>query len=93
MKLGKIGKINQASNAKLKKMFTNIGITSCENCGSTYNLGFAHRHKRVWYRGKPELLSSFNQVILLCNFPCHDGIEYDRDATEAMFMRLRGEED
>lgn len=54
-------------------------------------LSFAHRHKRVWYRSCPELLSDFNQVLLLC-IPCHEEIEYSTEKTESIFMLKRGEE-
>jgi len=55
-------------------------------------LGFAHRHKRRWYKGKdPSLLDDFNQTVLACQ-PCHEKIEYDKELTQEMFMRLRGEE-
>lgn len=89
--LGKIGKINIKANRKLKKLFENKNIIRCEVCGSTYMLSFAHRHKRLWYRSCPDLLSSFNQVLLLC-IPCHEKIEYDREATESLFMQKRGKE-
>lgn len=90
-KLGKIGKINKASNEKLKELFIENDITSCEICGLTYGLTFAHRHKRVWYRSRPELLSDANQVLLLC-LECHQKIEYNKKLTEETFIRLRGEE-
>lgn len=91
-KVGKIGKININSNRKLKKLFEEKNIVRCEVCGSTYMLSFAHRHKRVWYRSCPDLLSSFNQVLLLC-IPCHEKIEYDTEATKELFLKKRGKED
>ena len=89
--IGKIGRININANKILKKMFWNKDITRCENCSSTYILTFAHRHKRHWYRKWPELLSSFNQVLLLCH-RCHNEIEYDKEKTSEIFLVLRGDE-
>jgi hypothetical protein len=34
------------------------------------------------------LLYDFNQVLLLC-LRCHEKIEYNRDATEWLFIKLR----
>lgn len=87
--IGKIGKINIDANRKLKELFADKGITRCELCGSDNYLSFAHRHKRIWYRGYPELLSDFNQVLLLC-VPCHEKMEYNKDLTSKIFAGLRG---
>lgn len=52
----------------------------------------AHRHKRRWYYGKPEeLLWDVGQWLPSCQ-ACHHQIEYDKELTEQVFMRLRGEE-
>ena len=88
-RMGKIGKRNVNANRKLKDLFVSKGITQCEMCGSTFALSFAHRHKRIWYREFPELLSDFNQVLLLC-VPCHEKIEYNKELTSNLFERLRG---
>lgn len=90
-KIGKIGKRNIQANKTLKETFIEKGITRCEKCGSTFVLTFAHRHKRIWYRSKPELLSDFNQVLLLC-IHCHTSIEYHKDLSDAVFLEHRGEE-
>lgn len=80
---------------KLKKIYKDKGITSCElrmgGCTGGYNLSFAHRHKRRYYTDT-NLLGSFNQTILAC-INCHDKIEFKPKATEAYFRILRGEYD
>ncbi len=90
-KIGKIGKINQKANREIAKLWMSKGISSCENCGSTYILQNAHRHKRMWYRSQVELLWKLEQVLRLCNM-CHSQIEYKREESEKMFLRIRGEE-
>ena len=91
--MGKITEANTKANRKLKKMFYDKGITSCElrlsGCMGGYFLSYAHRHKRLWYRGQLELLSDYNQVLLACQ-SCHDKIEDNKDLTESEFKRLRG---
>ena len=81
---------------KLVVLYKSKRITKCEvgfeGCWKNNALGFAHRHKRSFYLDCPELLGSFEQTILACN-PCHDRIEYDRDLTEKVFLKLRGEEE
>jgi hypothetical protein len=83
---------------ELKKEFEEKGITSCElglvGCKRDNFLSFAHRHKRAWYYDKDErrLLGSFEQVLLLCIYPCHDTLEKDSKLTEEIFIKLRGEE-
>lgn len=91
LKIGKIGKINILANRYIKSMFLSLGICFCEVCGTDYMLTFAHRHKRVWYRSCPELLHHITHVLLLCA-KCHAAIEYDKDGTEKLFMKLRGAE-
>jgi hypothetical protein len=95
MKKGKWTKLWEKERAKLKKEFEEKGICYCElgfdDCFRNNFLGFAHRHKRIFYRSSPELLGDFNQVILACQ-NCHDIIEKDRIKTEEEFLKLRGEE-
>jgi hypothetical protein len=90
--IGKIGKINLKANKILKDKFTELGIGYCEiqlpGCMGTFGLSFAHRHKRMWYRSQPELLSSIDQVVLSCA-SCHQKIEQDAKLTEEVFERLR----
>jgi len=47
-------------NERLKKLYSLKGITRCEICGSEFILSFHHKHKRRWYKTKPELLHSFD---------------------------------
>ena len=90
-RIGKIGKINTEANKKLKEIFTEKKIYNCELCHSPFFCSFHHRHKRLFYRSCPELLSDFNQVVLLCA-KCHDEAERDKEHTKDIFMKLRGEE-
>ena len=53
-----------------------------------FALSPAHKHKRIWYYGKEELLSSTKEVILACP-NCHDLIENDKELTKETFKRLR----
>ena len=93
-KIGKQGKINQKANQNLKEVYKDrayrceIGLEGC--LGSMY-LGVAHRHKRVWYYSQPDLLSSLEQTVLACT-NCHNRIENNKELTEEVFLRLRGEE-
>lgn len=79
-------------DAKLKDVFQEKGIMSCElrlrGCTGNLFLTPAHRHKRIWYKGNPELLWDYSQVILSC-LNCHNVIEYNRELTEEMFNKLR----
>jgi len=81
--------------SKLKKIYEEKGVTTCElrlpGCLNYMYLGFAHRHKRRWYKLKPELLDDYNQTVLAC-VKCHERIEYDKELTATQFRRLRGEE-
>lgn len=80
------------NNNILREIFLDKDILSCElmldGCLGTAFTAFAHRHKRVWYKRKPELLVDFNQVILACQ-NCHDKIEHNKELTEEMFNKLR----
>lgn len=99
--IGKIGKINAKANKKLKKLWIKKDIRYCEvgevlfnligfeNCHPDFLIQNAHRHKRVDYRAKPEMLYSINQVVRACQY-CHDRIENDRQLTEKVFEILRG---
>lgn len=92
---GKGAKRNAESNRKLKEIYLEKCLTTCEirldGCAYNNFLSFAHRHKRNWYLSHPELLSSFNQTLLAC-VPCHQKIEYDKELTESIFKDRRGEE-
>jgi hypothetical protein len=91
-KIGKYGKINIKANRKLKILYSKLDLPPCEikrsRCWNECQ-GFVHRHKRGWYKGKEELLSSLNQTLKGCN-QCHSEIEYDKKETERLFLKLRG---
>jgi hypothetical protein len=82
-KIGKIGKINIEANKRLKWIYTDYGITTCElrfpGCQGNYMLSFAHKEKRENYRKRPEDLSNFKETLLAC-IHCH-GILDDRSKT------------
>jgi ribosomal protein L28 len=96
---------NQSANKQLDKLYTEKGINYCElhvsrqclktektSYGEKLQLTYVHRHKRDWYKGKPaELLYSYGQTLRGC-LPCHMEIEYDKNKTEQLFLRLRGPE-
>lgn len=79
---------------KLKLIFQQKGIIHCEikliGCWGNNALGFAHKHKRIWYFKKEnrKLLGSFEEVLLACN-PCHQKIESDYKLTDFYFKKLR----
>jgi hypothetical protein len=84
-------KINAFYLKEGKKVLQAHGITRSEIRGSENYLSIAHRHKKRWYYGREWLLADFRQIILI-TIEEHQGIEYDRKATEELFMRLRGPE-
>jgi hypothetical protein len=90
-KLGKVGKRNLEANRKLKMLFADKGITRCELCQSSFILSWHHRHKRMWYRSCPEMLSDFSQAILVCARH-HDMLEKDKNYSQEVFESLRGKE-
>lgn len=73
---------------KLKEIYEEKGITSCElrfgGCWRTNALSFAHRYKR----GDARCEHTFEGTILAC-VPCHQKIEYDSKLSEEMFNKLR----
>jgi hypothetical protein len=79
---------------KLIQEYKDKEIYSCElrlsGCNNLFTT-FAHRHKRREYRGT-NLLWTFNQTILACQ-NCHTKIEYNRNLSDEMFNKLRGEDD
>lgn len=86
--MGPISKRNIDASKKIAKMFRDKDIRYCEVCGTNQFLTNSHRHKRIWYRNTPELLYDYNQVLRLC-LSCHDKIEYNKDACEWLFIKLR----
>lgn len=88
--------INIEANQKLKKIYSERGITSCEiqeaNCQGNWGLSFHHRHKRVWYYDKSDsLLSDFHQTLLCC-IVCHAQLEHNKELHDYYFMMLRAGE-
>jgi hypothetical protein len=90
-RIGKIGKRNIDANKIIKQRFQEEGIEHCElkleGC-MDWPLQIVHRHKRVYYRDKPELLYAREETALGCQ-SCHDKIEDDRELTEEIFKRIR----
>jgi len=82
-------------NDSLKRKFEDLNITSCElkfkGCLNGLYLTPAHRHKRVDYKKRPEMLWNINQVIVACQ-NCHKTIESNKELTELLFTKLRGED-
>lgn len=91
-RIGKQGKVNLRANQKLKKIYQEKGINSCEikldGCLGNMFCGFAHRKKRQEYYKTPELLSDFNETLLAC-VKCHQKIEGNRKLTEEIFNARR----
>jgi len=90
-RVGKQGKINIEANQKLREIYEEKGITECEirlpDCLIRWALGFAHRHKRNWYKTHIGL-DSFVETVMACT-SCHNQIEHNEDLTERVFKRLR----
>lgn len=86
--IGKVGKINLEANKILKEKFLEYGITRCEVSGRNWALSFAHKRKRIDYRGCPEKLSDINEVLLL-TIPIHNLIENNWELTRKLFKCLR----
>ena len=86
--MGRRMAMTQKANNLLKKKFESMNVTRCEVCGNGEWLTFMHRQKRRHYLNA-EALSDIKEVILAC-MSCHQRLEYDREATEAVFRRLRG---
>jgi len=91
-RIGRIGKINIKANKILKQKYTERGTKSCEirlpGCMPNFALSFAHKHKRLWYYSRPELLSSIKETLIACP-NCHDEIEDNKKLTEEVFKKLR----
>jgi len=102
-KVGKVGKANIEARNLIAKKAEAMKLTHCELgpvllqmyginiCLYNYALAPAHRHKRAWYKGDVEKLADIKQWVAGCQC-CHDAIEHNKEMTEAVFMRLRGEE-
>jgi hypothetical protein len=100
--VGKIGKLNKRANKRLALAWIEHDIHFCEVCPILHEMGLlewkclqacsnAHRHGRVWYRSKPELLGDISQVVRAC-MKAHEFIDNNTEVREQVFIRLRGEE-
>ncbi len=73
-KSGRQTKANRASNARLKKRFTAMGIESCElgyeNCTKDNFLSWAHGRKRRHLQG-----DELDTLVILSCLNCHTRIE------------------
>jgi hypothetical protein len=88
-KVGKIGKANLKANKIIREQEKpQYCELSFPDCTRGLFLTIAHRHKRVWYKGDPELLADKNQWIVAC-VNCHDKIEHNQELTEKVFNNLR----
>lgn len=92
-RIGKTGKANIEANKRLREHFN--GVTACEmrlvGCMVSWPLQFAHRHKRIWYKGDVDKLSDPKQVVIACQH-CHELTEHNRPLNDSVFLALRGEE-
>ena len=98
----------QGKKKIVKPEFIRKGINYCEVCkwlhdrgriteaevrSCQYFMGFAHRHKRNWYKSKdPHLLFCFNQLIRAGQYHHDKFLEWDEEEKEKWFMKLRGKE-
>lgn len=99
-KVGKVGRANIAANKKIKAHAEANSLDQCEICAlgmeefkdiecvGSFALTTAHKHKRAWYKGDPDLLSDPKQWVKAC-VTSHDRIEHDEALTEEVFSRLR----
>jgi hypothetical protein len=93
-KLGKRGKANLEANKRLRVLYEESDIRSCElnieGC-ENYPLQYCHRHERDWYKGNVELLSRLDQCVLGCQW-CHNVIDTNKKLRERKFLKLRGKD-
>lgn len=101
-KVSKVGRANIEANKKIKAHAEANSLDQCEICAlgmeefkdiecvGSFALTTAHKHKRAWYKGDPDLLSDPKQWVKAC-VTSHDRIEHDEALTEEVFMSLRGE--
>lgn len=81
-RLGKKGKANAKNVRELKKIFSDMNVTFCENCGTTEALSFAHSLKRRHIHSE-ELMK---EVACLC-LKCHMAIEARPESEMTRFIR------
>lgn len=95
--IGKFGKINLEVNKRLKELYEDSDIRSCElrleGC-ENYPLNYCHRHERDWYKQFKdvekiiEMMSSKEQTVIGCQW-CHHIIDTDKKLREEKFNQLR----
>jgi len=98
---GKVGRANMEANRRIKVIaeqdelnyceLSRLGMKEFSDCLGKFTLASAHRHKRAFYKGDPELLSDKSQWVKACSI-CHNRIEHDKKLTEIVFAMLRGPE-
>jgi len=83
---------NKIARQRIAEIAEEKNIISCEvllpGCMKTFGIAPAHKHKRIWYKGDPLLLSRYNEWICAC-VACHEKMETSRELTEETFKRLR----
>lgn len=95
-KIGRVGKANLVARQKIAEICEYEQLTRCllrfDVCTGEAN-DPAHRHPRVWYRRKPELLYDKKQWIEACR-SCHYHLDnvLSAEESENVFMKIRGEE-
>jgi RNA polymerase subunit RPABC4/transcription elongation factor Spt4 len=100
IKAGKQTKINYEANKILHQKYSENGygqsceigrafsdITIFKNCTREWQ-GYAHKHKRLWYRAQPEKLAYLTETVRACT-NCHNVIEHSKELTEKVFSILR----
>ena len=97
MKCTSLKRIGQKGreNLKYKALVKEIDLPQrCElnlsGCLGSLHLTIAHRHKRSHYKTASEL-ADLKQIIIAC-VHCHETIENNKDLTEDIFQKLRGDE-
>ncbi len=101
-RIGKIGRINSKANKKIAQMWLDMGIHFCEICTILADMGLlkwqclqsnspCHRHGRVDYRTKSEMLYNYNQVVRGCVL-AHEYIDRHTNIREKVFIKLRGKD-
>ena len=95
--MGKITEINREARRKIAEECEMRGLDSCElrfkGCMGRSFLAPAHRERREWYLGRPELLSDYNQWVVSC-VSCHaildDRSKTTKEESDRYFVNLRG---
>ncbi len=91
-RVGRVGRANIEANKILREKLGHIEYCEMklEGCLGNWLLQFAHRHKRLYYKGDVEKLSDTNEVVVACQ-NCHQKTEFNRELNDQVFNRLRGD--